>query len=161
MVNDVDHADPRELQSLQLYFNEYRQQAELFAQQLSLLEEGRVEAHAAIDALREVQESPDSVVLLQIGGGASVRARLVNPDQVLLNIGSDVIVEKSNPAAVDYLKDRITEMEASAKKVAETLDRIRGQMNEIGRRIELLYQQVQMQPEPRMPSSPIKQVDEE
>jgi prefoldin alpha subunit len=161
MVNDMDHADPRELQSLQLYFNEYRQQAELFAQQLSLLEEGRVEAHAAIDALREVQESPDSVVLLQIGGGASVRARLVNPDQVLLNIGSDVIVEKSNPAAVDYLKDRITEMEASAKKVAETLDRIRGQMNEIGRRIELLYQQVQMQPEPRMPSSPVKQVDEE
>jgi prefoldin alpha subunit len=161
MVNDVDHADPRELQSLQLYFNEYRQQAELFAQQLSLLEEGRVEAHAAIDALREAQESPDSVVLLQIGGGASIRARLVNPDQVLLNIGSDVIVEKSNPAAVDYLKDRITEMEASAKKVAETLDRIRGQMNEIGRRIELLYQQVQMQPEPRMPASPVKQVDEE
>jgi prefoldin alpha subunit len=160
-VNDVDHADPRELQSLQLYFNEYRQQAELFAQQLSLLEEGRVEAHAAIDALTEVQESPESVVLLQIGGGASVRARLMNPDKVLLNIGSDVVVEKSNAAAVDYLKDRITEMEASAKKVAETLDRIRGQMNEIGRRIELLYQQVQMQPEPRMPASPVKQVDEE
>jgi prefoldin alpha subunit len=160
-VNDVDHADPRELQSLQLYFNEYRQQSELFAQQLSLLEEGRLEAHAAIDALQEVQESPDSVVLLQIGGGASVRARLVNPDRVLLNIGSDVIVERFNPAAVDYLKDRITEMEASAKKVSETLDRIRGQMNEIGRRIELLYQQAQVPAEPRMTAMPAQQTDEE
>jgi prefoldin alpha subunit len=160
-VNDVDQADPKELQSLQLYLNEYRQQAEIFGQQLSLLEEGRMEAHAAIDALQEVQRSPDSVVLLQIGGGASVRARMVNPDRVLLNIGSDVIVEKSNAAAVDYLKDRITEMEASAKKVAETLDRIRGQMNEIGRRIELLYQQAQVQPGTRMPPMPAKQAEEE
>jgi prefoldin alpha subunit len=160
-VNDVDRADPRELQSLQLYLNEYRQQADVFAQQLSLLEEGRMEAHAAIDALQEVKESPESPVLLQIGGGASVRARILDPERVLLNIGSDVIVEKSNAAAVDYLKDRITEMEASARKVAETLDRIRGQMNEIGRRIELLYQQAQMSAGPRMPPVPSKPTEEE
>jgi prefoldin alpha subunit len=159
-VNNVDRADPRELQSLQLYLNEYRQQAEVYAQQLSLLEEGRMEAHAAIDALQEVKESPDSMVLLQIGGGASVRARVLDPDRILLNIGSDVIVERSNASAVDYLKDRITEMEASARKVAETLDRIRGQMNEIGRRIELLYQQAQMPAEPRMPVT-ARQTEEE
>jgi prefoldin alpha subunit len=74
----------------------------------------------------------------------SVRARIIDPDRVLLNIGAEVIVEKSNTAAQDYLKDRIIEMEASAKKVAETLDRLRGQMNEIARRIELGYQQAQM-----------------
>jgi prefoldin alpha subunit len=157
----VDRADPRELQSLQLYLNEYRQQAEIFSQQLSLLEEGRMEAHAAIEALQEAKESPEGTVLLQIGGGASVRAHILDPDQVLLNIGSEVIVEKSNAAAVDYLKDRITEMDASARKVAETLDRIRGQMNEIGRRIELLYQQVQMPAEPRMPPVSVKNTEEE
>jgi len=160
-VNDVDHADPRELQSLQLYLNEYRQQAEIFTQQLSLLEEGRMEAHAAIEALQEAKESPEGTVLLQIGGGASVRARILDPDHVLMNIGSDVIVEKSNAGAVDYLKDRITEMEASARKVAETLDRIRGQMNEIGRRIEMLYQQVQIPAGPRMPPVPAKHTEEE
>jgi prefoldin alpha subunit len=137
MVNNVDRVDPREIQSLQLYLNEYRQQAEIFTQQLSLLEEGRMEAIAAIEALEGAAAAPDSVVLLQIGGGVSVRARL-------LNIGSEVIVERSNTAARDYLKDRITEMEASAKKVAETLDRLRGQMNDIARRIELGYQQAQM-----------------
>ena len=40
MVNNVDRVDPRELQSLQLYLNDYRQQAEIFTQQLALLEEG-------------------------------------------------------------------------------------------------------------------------
>jgi prefoldin alpha subunit len=160
-VNDVDLADPRELQSLQLYLNEYRQQAEIFSQQLSLIEEGRMEAHAAIEALLEAKESPEGTVLLQIGGGASVRARILNPDEVLLNIGSDIIVQKSNAAAVDYLKDRITEMEASSRKVAETLDRIRGQMNEIGRRLEILYQQAQMPAETRMPPLPVQNPREE
>jgi prefoldin alpha subunit len=144
MVNNVDRVDPREIQSLQLYLNEYRQQAEIFSRQLSLLEEGRIEAIAAIEALEGAAAAPDSIVLLQIGGGASVRARILDPDRVLLNIGSEVIVERSNTAAQDYLKDRITEMEASAKKVAETLDRLNGQMNEIARRIEIGYQQAQM-----------------
>lgn len=103
-----------------------------------------MEAIAAIEALEGAAAAPDSIVLLQIGGGASVRARILDPDRVLLNIGAEVIVERSNTAAQDYLKDRITEMEASARKVAETLDRLRGQMNDIARRIELGYQQAQM-----------------
>lgn len=118
-----------------------------------------MEALAAIEALQAAGEAPDSTVLLQIGGGASVLARMVDPEKVFLNIGSDVIVERTNAAAVDYLKDRITEMEASGKKVAETLDRIRVQMNEIGRRIDLLYQQAQMPPEPRTP--PARKDEEE
>ena len=156
MVSRVDRVDPREIQSLQLYLNEYRQQAEIFSQQLSFLEEGRMEALAAIETLEALSGAPDSTVLLQIGGGVSVRAQVPEPDRILVNIGSEVIVEKSSAAAQDYLKDRITEMEASAKKVAETLDRIRGQMNEIARRIEVAYQQVQAPPMAPIPPIPPK-----
>ncbi|HUU76639.1 MAG TPA: prefoldin subunit alpha [Methanoregulaceae archaeon] len=144
MVNNVEKLDPRELQSLQLYLNEYRQQAEVFSQQLGILEEGRMETLGAIEALKGMEETGDSTVLLQLGGGASVRARVSNPEKVLVNIGAEVVVERSNQEAVEFLKDRITEMEASAKKVIETLDRVRTQMNEIGRRIEMGYQQAQM-----------------
>jgi prefoldin alpha subunit len=66
-----------------------------------------------------------------------------DPERVLLNIGAEVIVERSNAMAQDYLRDRITEMEASEKKVTETLERIHGQMTEIARRIEVGYQQAQ------------------
>jgi prefoldin alpha subunit len=83
----------------------------------------------------------DGVVLLQIGGGASVRAKVLEPDKILLSIGAEVVIEKSNKDAVEFLKERIIEMEASQKKVAETLDRLRSQMNEINRRLESGYQQ--------------------
>lgn len=145
MVSKVEGIDPRELQSLQIYLNEYRQQAEIFSQQLALLEEGRVEALAAIDAVAGIRESPGDTALLQLGGGVSVRVRILDPDQVLLNIGSDVVVERSSDQAVEYLRDRLTEMEASAKKVIETLEQLKYQMNEIARRLETGYQQYQMQ----------------
>jgi prefoldin alpha subunit len=162
MVSRVDRVDPREIQSLQLYLNEYRQQAEIFSQQLALLEDGRMEAHAAIETLEALSGSPDSIVLLQIGGGVSVRAQVPETDRILVNIGSEVIVEKLNAGAQDYLRDRITEMEASGKKVAENLDRIRGQMNEIARRIDLAYQQAQAPPmAPVMPVPPKKPRNEE
>jgi prefoldin alpha subunit len=141
----MDAIDPRELQSLQMYLNEYRQQAEVFSQQLAILEEGRMEAMSAIEAVKGIAESPESTVLLQMGAGLSVRARVQDPGRILVSIGSEVVVERSTEEAVDYLKDRITEMEASAKKVMETLDQIRTQINEIGRRLEAGYQQYQMQ----------------
>jgi prefoldin alpha subunit len=145
VVSKVEGIDPRELQSLQLYLNEYRQQSEIFSQQLALLEEGRVEALAAIDAIHGIKESSGDTVLLQIGGGVSLRARIEEPERVLLNIGAEVVVERSSEEAVEYLKDRLTEMDASAKKVIETLDQLKYQMNEIARRLEAGYQQYQMQ----------------
>jgi len=144
VVNNVEPVDPREIQALQRYLQEYGQQVEIYSQQLQLIDEGRMEATAAIETLKSLGGSAEEeVVLLQLGGGASVRAKIVEPQKVLLNIGSDVVVERSNPEAIEYLQDRITEMEASGKKVAETIDRIRTQMNEIARRIEAGYQQAQ------------------
>jgi len=133
--------DQRELETLQYYLKEYGQQAEIFAGQMELMENGRMEALAAIETLEALVASEEGTVLLQVGGGASLRAKVLEPEKVLLNIGADVIVEKSNKDAIEYLKDRITEMQASQKKVAETLNRLRGQMNEIAKRIEQGYQQ--------------------
>ena len=141
MAKATDQMDPRELQTLQYYLKEYGQQAEIFAGQLELMENGRIEALAAIEALEVLGASDDGTVLLQVGGGASLRAKVLEPEKVLVNIGSDVIVEKPNKDAIGYLRDRVTEMEASQKQVAEALDRLRGQMNEITRRLEQGYQQ--------------------
>jgi len=133
--------DQRELETLQYYLKEYGQQAEVFAGQLDLMESGRMEAIAAIETLGELAASEDGTVLLQVGAGASLRVKVLEPEKVLLNIGAEVIMERSNADAIEYLKDRITEMEASEKKVAETLNRLRNQMNDIGKRIEQGYQQ--------------------
>jgi prefoldin alpha subunit len=143
----MQQIDQRELMTLQHYMKEYGQQAEIFVGQLELLENGRIEAQAAIEALEAMLIAENGVVLLQIGGGASVKAKVLEPDKILLSIGAEVVVERPNKDAVEFLKERIIEMEASQKKVSETLDRLRGQMNEINKRLEAGYQQASSGPE--------------
>jgi len=141
LADTMQPMDQRELMTLQHYLKEYGQQAEIFMSQLEMLENGRMEAHAAIEALEGMLASEDGIVLLQIGAGASVRAKILEPEKVMLAIGAEVVVERPNKDAIEFLKERIMEMEASQKKVAETLDRLRSQMNEINKRLEAGYQQ--------------------
>jgi len=148
MASTMQQMDQRELMMLQQYLKEYGQQAEVFVQQLELLENGRMEAYAAIETLEGIIASEDGTVLLGIGAGASVKAKVVEPDKVLLSIGAEVVVERSNKDAIEFLKERIIEMEASQKKVSETLDKLRTQMNEIARRLETGYRQASEADEP-------------
>ncbi len=134
---------------LQQYLKDYGQQAEIFVEQLNLLENGRMEAMAAIESLEAMVAAEDNTVLLQIGGGASVRAKVLEPEKVLVAIGAEVIIERTNSEAVEFLKGRIMEMEASQKRVSETLEKLRAQMNEITKRLELGYQQSQQMGAPQ------------
>jgi len=132
-------ADQRELQELQIYYNEYQQNLDYLRQQLNLVVERKMESRAAIDALETVREQADETVLLPLGGGASLRARIPDPDTVLVNIGSDVVVTRTNPEAVEYLKGRITELESFEKKLAESIGSLQAQMEDIRRRLESVY----------------------
>jgi len=149
LATNTQQQDQRELMMLQQYLKDYGQQAEIFVEQLNLLENGRMEASAAIEALEAMVASDDNTVLLQIGGGASVRAKVLEPEKILVAIGAEVVVERSNKDAVEFLKGRIMEMEASQKRVSETLEKLRAQMTEITKRLEYGYQQSQQMGAPQ------------
>lgn len=138
-MNDVDQADPREIQSLQMYLNEYGQQIELLTQQLGMIEQQRLESAAAIESIRAIEENKDGIVLLPIGGGALLRVKVLDAGHVLVNIGADVSVERASADAVEYLQDRIVELEAVGKKVAGSVEQLQGQATEISRRLEAAY----------------------
>ena len=130
-----------DLQTLQYYLNEYSQQAEIFSRQLEMIEQKRIESLAAIETMKALPADREAPVLLSIGGGAMVRAKVADPERVLVNIGSDVIVQRTNGEAITFLQEKITEMEAMEKKVAATIDQLRGQMAEIARQLEGAYAQ--------------------
>jgi prefoldin alpha subunit len=80
-------------------------------------------------------------VLVPLGGGATVRAKVLDAEKVLVNFGADVVVQRTNAEATAFLEERITEIEALEKRVAASLDQIRAQANDVARRIEQIYQQ--------------------
>ena len=144
----METVDPREIQMLQAYLEEFGQQIEVYSRQLQMLEQRRIESIAATETLEAIQRNTGEPLLLELGGGASLRVNLVDPDKVLVNIGSDVIVERTNEDSIQFLKDRAKELEALEKKVADTITQLQNQANEVARRIEQAYQQAQQQQYP-------------
>lgn len=139
----MEHVDPREIEMLRQYLNEFGQQIEIQSQQLAMLEGKRMEAMAATETIRGLKESPGATVLLQIGGGASMRVQAPNPDEILMNIGSDVIITKNADDAASFLEDRMTEIEAMEKRIASSIEDLQRQAQEVSRKIEMAYQQFQ------------------
>ena len=104
----------QEVQALRSYAAEYSQQFELLSQQLRFIETARAESLASIEALEALAAADGEVsTLLGLGGGVSVRATVVDSKKMLVGIGAGVTVEKSTEEAISFLRDRITEMDAS------------------------------------------------
>ncbi|MBT8507127.1 prefoldin subunit alpha [Methanomicrobiaceae archaeon CYW5] len=130
---------------LEQYLTQFTQQVEAYSRQLEMLQGRRLETATAAETLKSLADEDEPVVLLQIGGGASLRVKILDTDSVLLNIGSDVVVERTNAECTNYLESRITELEALEKKVAESIEQVQKQAKEVASRMEAAYMQVQSQ----------------
>jgi prefoldin alpha subunit len=148
MVNNMENVEARELQMLEQYLEQFKQQVEAYSGQLEMLESRRMETATAVETLKTLADQEGPTVLLQIGGGASLRVHVPDTDTVLLNIGADVVVERTNTETVDYLEERMTEMEALAKKIAESIEQVQKQAHDVVRRMESTYSQAQSRMNP-------------
>jgi prefoldin alpha subunit len=148
MVNNMEHVEARELQMLEQYLEQFTQQVEAYSRQLEMLENRRMETATAVETLKNLVDQEEPTVLLQIGGGVSLRVHVPETDTVLLNIGADVVVERTNAETVDYLEERMTEMEALAKKIAESIEQVQKQAHDVAKRMESAYSQAQTRMSP-------------
>jgi len=95
----------------------------------NLLERALIENKAALEAMKGLSDEKPDDVLLQIGGGAMLRASPPSSDTVLINVGSNVVIEKRREEATAILEGRVREIEKSAMSVLE-------QRNQIAERLE-------------------------
>ena len=57
------------------------------------------------------KEKENSELLVPIGGSSYVRAKLANPDKVIVGMGAGVSVEKTFPEAKEIVKKRLEDLE--------------------------------------------------
>lgn len=113
-------------------YQQYQAQAEAIAQQVSLTQmtlRGLDSAIQATDALDSAPEGQD--MLVPIGSGSFVYAKLASKERVILNVGAGVSIEKPVSEAKESLKARKTEVAEAGKKMAEMLNKIDQEMAKI------------------------------
>jgi prefoldin alpha subunit len=94
----------------QLYqFRYLREQRDMLAQQLEIINASLgnlLTTKTTTENLKEVKEGEE--ILVPIGGMISLKAKIMNPEKVLLYVSQDVIVEKDLDGTIEFI-DKLIE----------------------------------------------------
>jgi prefoldin alpha subunit len=102
----------------------------------NLLERALLENRAAQEALKQLSQQKPEETLIQLGGGTLVRSPPPSIDKVLVNVGSNVVIEKPKDEAVAILEER-------AKDVEKSIVSLIRQRNEVAQRVDADRQALQ------------------
>lgn len=121
----------QQMQMLETYFADLSQRENTF---LGVFRE----ATAAIESIKSLSKNPESDTLVPIGLGTYVPTKISSESKIILNIGAGVAVEKDFASAINYLEERIKEIEiaiqdTAAKKqdAAQRLEQGKAQVNQM------------------------------
>ena len=111
-----------ELRMLEGYFNEINTRESLLARAV-------MESRAALEAIRSFPSNEVSDFLVPIGGGVFIEASAKPPDKLIVNIGANVMVEKTKDSITNFLEER-------AKEIESAMSNLEVQKAELAKRID-------------------------
>jgi len=79
-------------------------------------------SHMTLEGLEK--EKPDAPLLVPIGGGSYIKAKLESPDRIVFGVGAGVALEKTFAEAKEKIKGRIEEMEKSRISMEQQLEQV-------------------------------------
>jgi prefoldin alpha subunit len=91
--------------------------------------EGLDRALGAVEAMDQAEEGQE--MLVPIGSGSFVHAKLASREKVVLNIGAGVSIEKTVADAREALKARKADVAEASKKLSDVLSKIDQEMQKI------------------------------
>ncbi|MFH1447554.1 MAG: prefoldin subunit alpha [Candidatus Micrarchaeota archaeon] len=127
MIEDDEEGLNRLAQEIQ----NYQQQGQFVQQQLSSIQATLNEIAAAEGTIKGIKTVNDEEVLVPLGAGAHMQAKIVNPDKILINIGADVIAEKPIKEAIEILGERRKRLELTHDKLQESISEISNKLQQL------------------------------
>ena len=101
---------------------------ELSARQ-NLLERALLETRAALESLKGLSESNPTEVLIPVGAGVLLRSSPPRVDEVLVNVGANVVIQRKRGEAVALLEARSREIENSMVSIVSQRNQIAARLD--------------------------------
>ncbi|MCL7415306.1 MAG: prefoldin subunit alpha [ANME-2 cluster archaeon] len=148
---------PLSEQDVQNFANQHRQmqyQAEAAIEQLNFVNASINEIITTINTLAEFESVEDGhEVLIPIGAGTNVKAKLVMPENVNIQVGAGISVEKNIVDAKSMLETRKDEMTKYQENIQASVNDLTNKMAEIEKVLASVAGQQQAPPSPPMQGS--------
>jgi len=115
----------------------YNDQSRALQQQLSALQAAIADLRGAIETLRNLEKATEGV-MVPIGAGSLMKARLINDGKVLIDIGSGFVAEKTVAEGIEVLEDRLRRTEDAAERTQKAIAQIAEHLSEIDSRAKVI-----------------------
>ena len=119
-------------QKLASQFQYLREMQQMYEQNLDIINaslNNLINTQKTIKNLHNVQD--DDEILVPIGGMINLRAKIQNPDKVLLSVSDDVIIEKDLDRSNEFIEKLIEQHKDQIKFLNEQLQQIEANLQGI------------------------------
>ncbi|MHC1593480.1 MAG: prefoldin subunit alpha [Methermicoccaceae archaeon] len=121
-----------ELTEMYVNYQQLRVQAEALAKELEVLRASVSELQNTLEGLDTLKGKDNAELLIPVGSGAMMKARLEDEDTVVVSIGAGLSIERPLDESKTYLEDRKDEIFKSYEMGSKSLARLTSQIQEIG-----------------------------
>ena len=128
-------------QRLIFEYNWYKSQAETLQREINVLTsyvEQLTLTMTTIDNIRKGEGREE--ILIPVGSRTFIKAKLIDPDKVIIHLGADVAAEKTLEDAQKLLEERLGEVQEVLSERRRLLDQMVTKLGEIQNRLNQLSQ---------------------
>jgi prefoldin alpha subunit len=135
----VRSKEEEEFRKLSVEMRLLEQTAETLQSRINMVNAAITDLTYASMTLEGVEkEKENAELLIPIGGSSYIRAKLANPDKVVVGMGAGISVEKPLSEAKSIFKERLDELEKSMRSAQQQFAQIAERINTGRNRLERL-----------------------
>ena len=111
--------------------NELKRNLQMIGQQLESLKHQLMELDGVKESLSQLKKDEKGEILVPFGGGVFVRTKVENRNQVILNSGSSIAVEKDIDSVLELVEKQIKQLQEIEAQMNEEFLNISQQIDMI------------------------------
>jgi len=129
--------DEEELRKLSLEIRLLEQTFETLQQRLNMINAVATDlsyANAALENLEKEKENAE--LLVPIGGTSYIKAKLDNPDRIIVGLGAGVSAEKTRQEAKEIIKKRLEDLQKTHQSIQQQYSQVAERITQDRERFE-------------------------
>ncbi|MCP4760871.1 MAG: prefoldin subunit alpha [archaeon] len=139
-------SEEQEIQKLAYLYQELDERLKNLGERISYLKNSQMGLSITKQTIDELKNAePGQEIILPVGNMAFVKAKIIEPDKIIMSIGKDVLVERNCEQALilarKYEDDFINAqklMEEQAQQLSAQINQIRPQLEQYNQRLSQL-----------------------
>ena len=126
-----------EFQRYAVLMENYKEQLQLLDSQYQMVQASILDHTKAKITLESIEKEDKNIdLLMPIGGGAFIDAKAAKTSHVLLDVGANIVIEKTTKDAIAKIDERITSLQKNLEQVTSLMTQLQNEAEAIGSKME-------------------------